>query len=219
VHPAYKEFIKLIESEDKEKCVEFVLSKLDKHELDVLTLYREILTPSLNTMDCEDEELNVCIWKEHVRSSIIRTIIECCYPYLIRERDTKYKVRPGDKVVVVCPEEELHEIGPRMVADFFTILGFDVLFVGANTPRDNILAAIQYDKPKYIAFSVTNFYNLVAAKKTIRKIRKLRDSKGQKYKIIVGGNAFKNNPRIYQEMGADHQLQTFEDLRRLVGGA
>jgi methanogenic corrinoid protein MtbC1 len=209
----------LIQKEEKEKCVEFVLSKLDKHEIDIVTLYNEILTPALNNMEYKNDEAKISIWKEHVRSSIIRTIIECCYPYIFKERETKYKAAHiSEKVVVLCPTEEYHEIGARMVTDFFTLLGFEVTFVGANTPLDDIIVGIQMIDPKYVGISVSNFYNLSAARRIVSRLLETRKANDLQFKIIVGGHAFKTNPNEYKEMGADLQLQTFLDLKNLGRG-
>lgn len=154
MHPFYEKFLNLLVSEDKENCVNFILDKLDKGEIDVVTLYTDILTLALNSMFCtEDDDDSECIWKEHVRTSIVRTILECCYPYLIKERKAKGIDRRNEKIIVVCPSEEIHEIGARMIVDYFTMLGFDAIFIGANTPREEILNAISMMKRyKYLIF-------------------------------------------------------------------
>ncbi len=216
MHPLFEEFIQRLESENREECIRFVLSKLSSGELDILTTYNELLAPSLNNMECKGPE-DYCIWKEHVRSSIVRAIIENCYLRIIEERDTKFgKVGKGRKVIVVCPTEELHEIGPRMAADFFTLLGFDVTFVGANTPRGPFLSAIDAIGPEFVGVSVTNYYNLVVAKKIVEEIR---ERKGKEIKIIVGGRAFASNPEFYKEIGADLLAQSFDDIRKIAEGA
>ena len=215
MHPLYKQLTKYLEEEDKEKAVSFVLSKLQGGEIDIVTLYNELLAPALNNMKCEGPE-EFCIWKEHVRSSIVRQVIENCYPYVLKERDAKYGgTGKGKKVMVLCPTEELHEIGPRMAADFFTLNGYDVTFVGANTPARSFISAVDIIKPDYVAISVTNYYNLSAARKTIEK---LRGRKHKAFKIIVGGFAFTRNPDIYKEIGADIHLLGFDDIRKLKGG-
>jgi methanogenic corrinoid protein MtbC1 len=121
-------------------------------------------------------------------------------------------------VIVVCPPEELHEIGARMVTDFFTLLGFDAIFVGANTPQADILEAIGYVKPQYIAISVSNYYNLVAARKMISGIYELREMTGADFKIIVGGLAFEQNPGACDDVGVDSLLHNFEDIKNLLEG-
>jgi methanogenic corrinoid protein MtbC1 len=214
MNPFYDELLVYLESEDRGKSLDYVLDKLSKGEIDIVTLYTDILTRSLNEMECHEPE-DVCIYKEHVRSSIIRTIIENCYPFVLKERKEKRGDVKSDKVIVLCPPEELHEIGPRMVADFFTISGFDVTFIGANTPKKSFLAAVSKIKPKYVAVSVTNYYNLIATKRTINEIRKI---KPEGTKIIVGGGAFSENPSAYKEIGADVLLSKFEDIQKLAGG-
>jgi len=211
----FEDFSLLLEREDKEKCVDFVVSRLSSGQLDVLSLYNEILTPSLNRIVCKPEETDHMVWREHVKSAIVRTVLECSYPYVLRERDRKYGGKRGRKVIVVCPSDEYHEIGPRMVADFFTLLGYDVTFIGANTPQMNVVSAVLETKPKYIAISVTNYYNLVAAQKTISL---LRESGASGFKVIAGGNAFRRNPDEYKRIGADMLLYTFEDISKLREG-
>ena len=97
-------------------------------------------------------------------------MIENCYPFVVHERDQKYHSPARGKVIVVCPTEELHEIGARMVVDFFTLCGYTTTFIGANTPQDEIVSAIQVLKPVYIAISITNYYNLIAARNAVELI-------------------------------------------------
>jgi methanogenic corrinoid protein MtbC1 len=217
MHPFYSEFVSYLDREDKERCVTSVLSRLSSGQLDLITLYYEVLTPALKESFCKDERRAIYVWEEHVRTSIVRTIIECCYPHLLRERDDKYGAKPGGRVVVGCPTEEYHEIGARMVADFFSLCGFDVVFVGANTPQDDIIEALQYVHPEYLAMSVTIPHNLVAARKVTKRLRELRDSSGAQFQIVVGGQAFYHNRDIASEMGADLLLDTFEDIKHLAG--
>lgn len=213
MHRIYNEFMEYIEDENREGALNFVISKLKDKEIDILTLYIEILSPSLNNM-VQGEDDNTFIWREHVRSSIIRTIIENCYPYVIMERDEKYKFKTNKNVAVVCPSEEYHEIGARMITDFFTLLGYRATFVGSNTPREEFVNALKVIKLDYIAISISNPYNLVAARKTIEMIRKADSN----VKIIVGGNALKNNMDSYKELGADMYLENFESILKLAEG-
>jgi len=208
----YNKFVSLLEKEDKEKAVNLILSLLEEEKIDIVTLYTEILAPSLNNMKCNGEEGGGCIWKEHVRSSIIRTIVECCYPYVIKEKNKINKDTNLGKVIVICPPEEQHEIGARMVSDFFTLCGYETIFVGSNTPKNEFLKAIDFINPRYLAVSVTSYYNLVAAKDTIEKIRK---STNKELDILVGGHAFINNPEALKKTNADMVINNFNDIKNL----
>lgn len=202
-----------IEKEDKESAVEYAINLLNEGKIDILTLYRDILSPSLNNMFCNVDEKEIFVWREHVRSSIVRTIIECAYPYVIKEREKRGIKRKNQSAIVVCPQEEYHEIGARMAADFYTLLGFDTVFVGANTPKEDFVSAINVLKPKYVVISVTNYYNIVNAE---RAIKKLRQKANYDLRIIVGGYAFKSNKEVYKKIGADYLLDTFEEIEEFI---
>lgn len=208
----YEKFLAFLEKEDKEGAVSYALEKLEHNEISIVDLYTKILAPSLNNMECNEKDKEVCIWREHVRSSIIRTIVECCYPYILKQKKRENKDLEK-KVVVVCPPEEYHDIGARIASDFFTLCGYDSVFVGSNTPKEEFLNAINIVRPKYIVISVTNYYNLVNAKEIVENIR---DKSSYDIKILVGGYAFKVNPKAYETIGADMLIDSFEDVEKLT---
>jgi methanogenic corrinoid protein MtbC1 len=210
-HVLYDEFIRLLELDDRMGAVRFILSRLDSGDLDIPTAYSALLAPSLNQMVCDEDE-DTCIWKEHIRSSLIRAIVESCYPYVLKQRERIRAPARNSRVLVVCPTEEYHELGARMVADFFSISGYDVTFIGANTPRRVILSAAKHLQPAWLAMSVTNYYNLFDAGQIIEAVR---GELGGRIKIVVGGNAFRRNKGAATELGADFELHTFEDIQGL----
>ncbi len=216
MHPLYEEFVGHLAREDKPRCVELALDHLNRGEIDVATLYTEVLTPALNAPTYSAEEGAVRIWEEHVRSSIVRTIVENAYPFVQREKKARNDGAPRKAVIVVCPTEEFHEIGARMVADYFELAGFDATFVGANTPQEEILEALAVLRPTYVAVSATNTYSLVPARRVLAQLRDLRERTGAGFRIIVGGHAFEKNPALVREIGADLHLSTFRDIRRLA---
>lgn len=208
----YEKLLEFLKQEDKEKSVDLCIDALENGDVDVVGLYEKLLAPALNNIinECIDDEDNL-IWKEHLRSGIIRTIVENAYPYVLKDR-IKFNEIKEEKVIIMCPRFEDHDLGARMVSDFFTIAGFNATFIGANTPERTILKAIDSIKPKYISMSITNYYNLVAAKKTIGQIKKESD-----YHIIflLGGNAFNSNPNSYKDIGGEFLLKSFQDVLNL----
>lgn len=210
-HALYSEVISLLESENRPEIIRFVRSKLDSGAVDIPTMYTELLAPSLNDMTCGNDP-ETCIWREHVRSSLVRAVIETSYADVLAEAGRRVTTPTHDKALVVCPTEEFHEIGARMAADFFTIAGYDVTFIGANTPCQVIRSAARQVRPKYLAISVTNNYNLFNARKVIAMVR---SELGCDVIVVVGGSAFRRNPGSAKEVGADMELHTFEEVLRL----
>lgn len=212
MHELYKKLIKFLEDENKEECVSIVLKELECENITIPILYDEVLKPALNSISDEKKPQELQIWREHVRSSIVRTIIECSYPYIIKEKNKLYSGKSKGTVAVICPDGEYHEIGAKMVSDFFDLAGYNSIFVGSSTPKQEFLDVVNNIKPKYIAISVTNYFNLVATKKIIHSIK---DKRLLDTKIIVGGNAFKNNSKAHIEIGADIKISTYDEILNL----
>ncbi|MBH1940774.1 cobalamin B12-binding domain-containing protein [Mobilitalea sibirica] len=208
-----REFEVYFEEEDKEKAVQYVLKKLQDKEIDVINLYSNVLTPLLNNMKCRMEDQSIRIWKEHVKTAIIRTIVECSYPYVIEKRDLINQPKRGN-VTVLCPPDEYHDLGARMVADFFTICGYNAIFVGSATPYRDFYNAIPLIKPEVVAISVSNYYNLVSAKRMIDEIKKVVN---YPLKIMVGGYAFHDDEiSKLKTVGADYYAKTFTEILKLT---
>ncbi len=198
----YQSFLHLLEAEDKDKALLFILSLLNEGE-DIVKIYEELIIPSLSDFSCLMQDEEICIWKEHTRTSIIRTILEASYPFIIKSRNKTNNKR----LIVLCPQEEYHEIGAIIANNYFSMLGFTSSYIGANTPTEDILSAIRALKPDYIALSVTNYYNLVVVKKLTDRIRKLFPN----VKIILGGQAFVN-PNSLGQLAYDYNLNSYKEI-------
>lgn len=206
----YQSILEALQQENKEKALTLSLEALDQEKLSVADLYQEILTPALAHVVEEYRSEKELIWREHVRSGIVRTIVECCYPRILEE---KKKIEHLDKtVLVICPDLEDHEIGARMAADFYELAGYDTFFTGARTPLKTAIQAVRQIRPYYVVISVTNFYNFVSVKRTVDSLRKQAD-----YPLIVitGGRAVQANPDVQAFIGADLELHTFEEIKQL----
>ena len=214
MNPFFEPFDHLLQGDHKPEAVEFALDLVASGKIDPITLYTEVLTPSLNNMQCAIDEKNLCVWKEQVRTATVRTIVECCYPYILKE---KARINPPKRgtAVILCPPEEYHDLGARMAADFYFLCGYDAIFVGSNTPYSDFYNAVDLIKPEIIAIGVSNFYNLFITKKIIQE---LKSRIGDSAKIIVGGNAFQIDPNNLALVGADAIVQTFEDVCKLADG-
>jgi methanogenic corrinoid protein MtbC1 len=207
----YSEFVSMMRAGDRSRCLEWAMDRLKDGRIDVLTLYREVLAPTLGEKDCS-ETGDSCIFNEHIRSSIIRTIVENAYPFVVAQRRRMYGEGNGKKVLVTSPKEEYHDLATRMAADLFALAGFDVMFMGSNTPSGVISAAVEAFKPEVLSFSVSNYYHIPT---TAREIADLRSRFGRGLVIVVGGAAFEGNPKAGKEIGADRVLLTFEDILKL----
>jgi len=204
-------FADALDSQDKERAVLLCVEALESGSIEVIDLYLDVLAPALKSWECDYVGDRLCIWKEHIRSSTVRTVLECCFPYIVKKRRGNGLISNDQTVAVLCPPEEYHEIGARMISDIFTIAGYNSIFVGANTPLDTFLEAAKKLSPLYIAISVSNYYNLINSRRMISRIKEA----GGKSRVVVGGNAFENNPNYWKEVGADIFLKDPREILAL----
>jgi methanogenic corrinoid protein MtbC1 len=109
--------------------------------------------------------------------------------------------RVGKVLVAACVGSELHEIGVRMVADFFEMEGWDTYYLGAGLPHDQILSALEQRKPDLIALSATMTFHIPLVTELISAIRSVSSSATAR--IMVGGMPFNHTPELWKSVGAD----------------
>lgn len=212
----YNTLMVFLKNEDKESAVGLCINALESKSITVIDLYEKILRPGLNSIIDEYPEDEDLIWREHVRSSIIRSIVESAYPYVLRAKEELGQAnKDKENVLVMCPEFEDHELGARMVSDYFIMAGYNTTFIGAKTPIKTVLKAVEMVSPRYICISVTNYYNLISTKKIINKVK---ESANQEIRFILGGSAFASNPDTYKEVGGDLLLKSFQEILNLSKG-
>jgi methanogenic corrinoid protein MtbC1 len=203
----YKEFIELLNQEKKDECVIYIM-ELFEEGATVRDVYENYVIPALAEYECDSNVEEICIWKEHARTSIIRTILESSYPYLIKQKKTKI----NKTVLVACPQLEYHEIGAIIATNYLILEGFDAKYIGANTPNEQVVSAVSILKPDFLALSITNYYNIVATKKLTEKLREVDSN----LKIIIGGQAA-NNPHTLSQVSYDFVVQTYADIVKFKG--
>jgi methanogenic corrinoid protein MtbC1 len=208
----YDEFINFLRKEDKDGCVTYVRDALEKSKIDIPVLYEQFFLPAVNGFECPLLDRQKCIWMQQVQSAIIRTLIECCYPYVLAQRQ---KNETPKSVAVICPEGEYDEISARMISDYFTFLGNRSLFVGANTKQEDFASVVKYISPDILVVSVTNPYHIVSAKNAITRVL---TSFKHPIDIYVSGAAFENNGATVLSMGAKGHISNYHDIQNIMSG-
>ena len=137
----------------------------------------------------------VSITEEHFCTAATQTIMSDLYPQIISSS------RCGKTMVAACVGAELHEIGVRMVADFFEMEGWDTYYLGAGIQYDQLLSAIEQRKPDLVALSATMTYHVAKVQELIATVRSTFSTTTPR--IMVGGLPFNMDPGLWRTVGAD----------------
>jgi methanogenic corrinoid protein MtbC1 len=105
------------------------------------------------------------------------------------------------RMVATCVGGELHEIGVRMVADFFEMEGWDTYYLGANTPTTSILQALDDRNADILAISATMTFHVSQVRQLIDAVR--ASDSGRDIGILVGGYPFNHSANLWRRVGAD----------------
>lgn len=119
--------------------------------------------------------------------------------------------RDGRTLLAACAEGDLHDLGVRMLADFFEMEGWRVIPLGASVPAADIATAAQFFRADLVALSGTLPVHLDKIQDAIRLVREQHACP-----VIVGGNVFRTDPRVWSSVGADAYASSIEDALTLA---
>ena len=187
---------------------------------DVKVFYLQVIQPTMYQIGQGWEKGEVSIAQEHLASAIISRVMSALYQDHIlagapagESAGEPAKEPAGEsagapagepeikKALITSAPNELHEIGAHMVSDFLEAGGWDVYYLGANTPVEEIRGLLHSQKPFLLAISVTMPFNLAGAKKIIEMVK--GDDSLKDIKILAGGTAFNLEEGLWEKLGAD----------------
>ncbi len=137
----------------------------------------------------------ISVAQEHYCTAATQMVMSQLYPYIFASE------RNGHRMVVTCVGGELHEIGARMVADFFEMEGWDTYFLGANTPIEGVLQAVSEREADVLAISATMTFHVDKVSDLIAQLH--HAGLDGRTKVLVGGYPFNIAPALWQSVGAD----------------
>ncbi len=196
--PAYaadrQNFLQALLRGDSQTCLE-IGSRLTKTSAGLQTFYLEILQPAMYEVGRLWEEGEISVAQEHLASAMVARLMAILYPPLAVVQ------KPKGRAVVTAAPNEFHETGARCVADLLALDGWQIDYLGANTPSVDLLHHLLQNTPQVLALSVAMPFNLDITTDVITTIRQQPELAN--LKVMVGGLAFANLPELWQITGAD----------------
>lgn len=174
-------YLKSLIAGDTVLCSE-IINQLNCDSIDLKELYIGVFQRSLYRIGDLWESNRVSVATEHLATAITERLIASVYPRVLSDRH-----RSGRKALISCSTNEYHQIGARMVADIMELHGWDVWFLGANTPDDDLLKCIEDKSPDFLGLSLSIFFNMASFVRLIKTVRGNFPS----LNILIGGQAFR----------------------------
>jgi len=195
-HPeARDDFLRALLEGNREKSLS-IARRFASSPTELSAFYVHIIQPAMYKIGSMWEKGEISSAREHLASAVVNRIMAVQY---VEQIQTAEKAR--GTAVVTAAANEFHEIGATMVANSLEFAGWDVHYLGANTPGDELVDFIAQTAPDILAISSSLPLNLVSIRDIIREIRTWPPEKQPK--IMAGGLSFKNHPDLPAKLGAD----------------
>ncbi len=180
---------------DRNTALALVMNKV-KTGTTVKEIYTNVFQPVQYEIGRLWQTNKISVAQEHFCTAATQLVMSQLYPYMFTGE------RKNRKMVMTCVPGELHEMGARMVTDFFEMNGWDTYYLGANMPTESVVKYIIELQPQCIAISATMTYHVSAVADMIHKIKSTPNISPD-LKIMVGGYPFKVANGLWQSIGAN----------------
>jgi methylmalonyl-CoA mutase cobalamin-binding domain/chain len=161
----------------------------------VADVYLYVLQPVLREVGRLWQTNRVSVALEHYCTAATQVVMARLLPQVFAAE------RVGRTIVATCVGDELHEVGVRMVADFFEMAGWDALYLGANVPSESIIKTLVEQRADVLGVSVTMTAHLPTVADLIAAVRSHPDC--MQVKVCVGGYPFIIAEELWRKVGAD----------------
>jgi methanogenic corrinoid protein MtbC1 len=194
IHQIYDEYVAALRDGDRRRSLNIARAALDAG-VDIRDLYMDVFQPSMHEIGRLWETNEITVAQEHLATAITQSVMAQLYAHVFA------KPSRGKTMVATCIGGELHELGIRMVADFFEIEGWDVYYLGANMSVEDVVNMVNDRRADILAISVTLNNHVPRARDLIHAVRS--SPIGEQVKIFFGGQPVNRSPSMYKTVGAD----------------
>lgn len=161
----------------------------------VRDIYLHVVLPAQHEIGRLWQMSRISVAQEHYCTAATQQVMSRLHPWIFTAP------RVGRSLIATTVSGELHELGARMMADFFELAGWDAYYLGASTPLPDLIAAILDRRPDLVAISATMTRNVAVVGELVRGIRARPEA--AKVPILVGGYPFTIAANLWKHVGAD----------------
>lgn len=179
---------------NRQEASELILESV-KSGVSVRDIYMHVFQRSQYEIGRRWQLNEMTVAEEHFCTAATQLIMSQLYPQIFSS------TRRNRRLVAACVGGDLHEIGLRMVADFFEMAGWDTYYIGANTPTNGLVSAAADNRADAVAISATMSFHVPAVAEAVAALRSSNFVRPPA--ILVGGYPFKVDPDLWQTIGAD----------------
>ncbi len=189
-----KEYLNALLNKDRHYAEKLITNSVENN-VAIKDIYLSVFQPTQWEIGRLWQSNKITVAMEHYCTAATQFIMSRLYDHIFSTE------KNGLSLVATSVSGELHELGIRMVSDFFEMEGWHTYYLGANSTKDGILEMIKECNADILAISATMYYHIPQVNELISFVRNSNEI--EKLKIMVGGKAFNMNKSLWKETKAD----------------
>jgi methanogenic corrinoid protein MtbC1 len=169
------------------------------------SLYEEVLAPAMVEVGRRWENGAIGVAHEHLAAEVTASLVSELATRVRNEPDT------GRMAIVACSPDERHCLGGQMLGGLLEASGWEVLYLGASLPAEDLVALAADEAADAVALSTTLPDHLPGVAATIGAFGALEEPP----LVIVGGQAYSGEDQA-RELGADAYASSVTEAPALL---
>ena len=173
-----------------------------KRAVSIRDIYLQVLQPVQYEIGWLWQHGRITVGHEHYCTNSTQLVMSMLYPRIFQGE------RNGKRMIATCVQGELHEIGLRMLSDFFEMAGWSTDYLGANMPCEGVVSVLDECEAHILCIGVTMHYHLDEVRTLIQAVR--GSDQGKSLPVLVGGYPFRTVDGLWRKIGADATAENAE---------
>jgi methanogenic corrinoid protein MtbC1 len=200
--PLANEYLNLLIEGNRHEAMELILEMVESG-ISVKEIYLNVFEKVQREIGALWQMNKITVAQEHYMTASTQLIMARLYPHIFNNK------KKDHQMIATCVPGELHEMGIRMVADFFEMEGWRTYYIGANTPITSLMNTLKEKMPDILAISSTIPTHVEKVSEMISKIK--TEFGKEAPKILVGGYPFNLDRELWKKVGSDGYASDAED--------
>ncbi len=202
----FKRYTENLIAGDRNRCAA-VVDALLSAGVAIKTIYQDLIQRSLYEVGDRWERNLITVASEHLATAVTEGLMNRIYAHIALPPAN------GRKVVIASVENELHQVGGKMVADTFEMHGWDSDYLGANVPTSDLANFIEDIRPDMLGLSLSVYMHMAVLKTMLDHLTR----RFPKLPIIIGGQAFRHGGReLTRSYAGVRWIASLDDLEELL---
>ncbi len=169
----------------------------------------DLIQPALYQIGVLWQQNRISVAQEHLATALVQNALAAGFAR------ADFAPPNGRRAVFACIEGNHHVVGLRMVSDAFEVAGWDVGFLGADTPTRAIIAFVAEQRPELLGLSVSLGYQIPRLREVIGEVRAEFGTAAPA--IVAGGLALNAGGLLASSLGADDLLSDARGAVEMLG--